>query len=278
MTMRSNKAADTLELERRLIQSARLDNRPAPAAVRRQILGAVNPLLGAASTAGALTASRALASVAPKAAALGGATASVKLLGGSLIVKCALGTLLAGAFAAGTYHTVTHTLSATRALAVTQQVPAGTAATRRERAEPTQKTVPPEPVAPVDEGATSPAPPAAPAHDSTPSAIERSRPTASAGVERKSTALGAEVALLDRARTALAAGNGALAIKVLDEHQRSYKSGHLMPEAAYLRVQALLKTGNQAAARDVAAHAQATWPESPLSSELGALANSPARP
>ena len=105
-----------------------------------------------------------------------------------------------------------------------------------------------------------------------------SRPSASVGTKRGSFALGAEVAMLDQARAALASGDGALAIRVLDDYQKSFRSGHLLPEATYIRVQALLKTGNQAAARDMAAHAQSMWPDSPLSKELGALVKSSAGP
>jgi hypothetical protein len=60
-----------------------------------------------------------------------------------------------------------------------------------------------------------------------------------------------QVASLDRARAALAAGDAASALAVVDAHERTYPGGALAQEAAVLRIEALAKLGrrDEAAAR-----------------------------
>jgi len=282
--MRSHEKMKDSEFERLLIQSAQLDHRSAPPAVRRRILAAVHPFVGAAGTAGALTASRALASAAPS-AMTASATASLKLLGPALIIKCTIWGLLGGGVIAGGYRMTTKSSVALRApqtSTVASSLPhyAGLASVHRGDAragstgEISSLELPKPPaVASSSQAATATVP-----NVNTLVGAAPSRSAASVGAKRGSFALGAEVALLDQARSALASGDGALAIRVLDDYQKSFRSGHLLPEATYIRVQALLKTGNQAAAREMAAHAQSMWPDSPLSKELGALVKSSAGP
>jgi len=282
--MRSYEKMKDSEFERLLILSARLDNRSAPFTVRRRILAAVHPFLRAASAAGTLTASRALASVAPSTAAAGVA-ASLKLLGPALIIKCALGGLLGGAFVAGGFRLATSPSVATRAAqtsTVALSLPhlAGLPFENREgtRAASTGELSSLEvskPVA-VASGNQAAAAAVSPVNGGVGSA--QSRPSAAAVSRRGAFALGAEVAMLDQARAALASGDGALAIRMLDDYKKRYRSGNLLPEATYIRVQALLKTGNQTAARAMAAHAQSMWPDSPVSKELSALVKSSVGP
>ena len=282
--MRSHEKMEDSEFERLLIQSARLDHRSAPPAVRRRILAAVHPFVGAAGTAGALTASRALASTAPSALAAS-ATASLKLLGPALIIKCTLCGLLGGAAIAGGYRMATSPsvspgahLTSTIASRLPKHVALPLVARDRSGASPTVEASPPQHPRPALVASASQAAAMSPPVNTLLVGAEPSRSLELGATKRGSFALGAEVAMLDRARAALASGDGALAIRMLDDYQKSFRSGHLLPEANYIRVQALLKMGKQAAARDAAAHAQAIWPDSPLSKELGTLVKSSAGP
>jgi hypothetical protein len=71
-----------------------------------------------------------------------------------------------------------------------------------------------------------------------------------------------EVALLDRARRALKHGNAHEALVALNIHERDFSGGGLAPEAAVLRVQALLESGNRGAAQQVANRLLTTNPGS----------------
>lgn len=77
-----------------------------------------------------------------------------------------------------------------------------------------------------------------------------------------------EVAALDRARAALAAGDPARTIDLLDGYEQAFPRGALQQEATYLRIQALSKSGQRGAARDLAAHFLADHPASPHASQL----------
>jgi len=67
------------------------------------------------------------------------------------------------------------------------------------------------------------------------------------------SALAAEAALLQRAQTALAAGQPAAALVLLELHAREYPAGVLTPERAALRVVALCAAGREALGRAEAA-------------------------
>jgi len=82
------------------------------------------------------------------------------------------------------------------------------------------------------------------------------------------TSLEGEVAALDRARAALAAGDPARTIDLLDGYERALPKGALRQEAMYLRIQALSKSGQRGAARDLAARFLAAHPDSPHASQL----------
>ncbi len=81
--------------------------------------------------------------------------------------------------------------------------------------------------------------------------------------------------MLDQARRALATGDGRRALEALDDYQRVFPNGALIPEAIYLRVRALRAVGAIDAARDIAGRALATWPDNPKSNELRAFINAP---
>ena len=94
------------------------------------------------------------------------------------------------------------------------------------------------------------------------SAAERSLP---------SVLLREEAALIDQAREAVAGGNGAPALRVLDLHARRFSRPYFLPEALYLRMQALRLAGNPRAARKVAERLLATSPNGPQAASARAL-------
>jgi len=80
-----------------------------------------------------------------------------------------------------------------------------------------------------------------------------------------------EVAALDRARAALAAGEPARTLDLLDGYEQAFPKGALRQEATYLRIQALSKAGQRGAARDLAARFLAAHRETPHASQLQQL-------
>jgi hypothetical protein len=80
-----------------------------------------------------------------------------------------------------------------------------------------------------------------------------------------------EVAALDKARAALAAGDGSTALARLDAYERRYPRGTLAPEAAVLRVRALVKLGRSREARSAVEAFVRAHPGSPQASRLRSL-------
>jgi hypothetical protein len=74
--------------------------------------------------------------------------------------------------------------------------------------------------------------------------------------------LGAERALLDMARTAVARGQGEVAFGPLQRHARNFPHGRMAEERDWLWVQALLLTGRTSEARARAARFRAAYPNS----------------
>ena len=81
-----------------------------------------------------------------------------------------------------------------------------------------------------------------------------------------------EIARLDAARAALAAGDPTKAIAVLDHYRRRYPNGTFAPEAITLRIEALFQTGNEQAARTLAHRFLKAHPDSPLTERVERLA------
>lgn len=90
----------------------------------------------------------------------------------------------------------------------------------------------------------------------------RVEPTASAKAERPS--LAEEVALLDRAREAVASGDAGRALAALDDHTRRFPGGALGQEALVLRIEALSMRGDRAAATRLGESFLKSFPQSPL--------------
>jgi hypothetical protein len=85
------------------------------------------------------------------------------------------------------------------------------------------------------------------------------------------SALRAEVALLDRARAALHAHDGAQALRVLDQHHRRFAHGTLEPEAEALRIEALVQVGEHAQAETLSQRFVSAYPAHPLSGRVAEL-------
>jgi hypothetical protein len=83
--------------------------------------------------------------------------------------------------------------------------------------------------------------------------------------------LAAEVALLDRARTALRAGDTSGAIAALDRHRDEFRDGALAAEADVVRIEAAIQRGDHADARARGRTFLATFPQSPLARRVRSL-------
>jgi hypothetical protein len=95
----------------------------------------------------------------------------------------------------------------------------------------------------------------------------RTRPAA-AGDD---SALRAEVALLDGARDALRENDGARALRLLDQHRRRFARARLAPEAAALRIEALVQLGSYAQAETMSQRFLSAYPQHPLRAHVAEL-------
>ena len=73
-----------------------------------------------------------------------------------------------------------------------------------------------------------------------------------------------ELRLLERARAAVAREDFALAIQLLAEHARRFRTGRLVEERDALRIKSLAGLGRRSAARRAAADFEANFPRSAL--------------
>jgi hypothetical protein len=134
------------------------------------------------------------------------------------------------------------------------------------------------PVAPSAAPRT-PAPSAEPAAPSAapvaaPEPPKTARPPASVEKQEASAkpSLADEVASLDAARAELASGNGAGALRALDEHDRRFVGGALGPEATVLRIEALALRGDRGSAAALARAFLAAHPRSPHAARIRSIA------
>lgn len=77
-----------------------------------------------------------------------------------------------------------------------------------------------------------------------------------------------EIGMVDAARAALAAGAPDRALAVLERYGRRYPRGTFAPEAATLRIEALVQIGDVAAARALGRQFLAGHPDSPLAERV----------
>ncbi len=95
-------------------------------------------------------------------------------------------------------------------------------------------------------------------------------PTPSARVQGPSS-LAEELAILDQVRAALARGDATSALRALDQREVRFPRGSLGPEAALLRVEALLSRGDEAGARALAEAFLAAHPSGPHAERMRSI-------
>jgi len=86
-----------------------------------------------------------------------------------------------------------------------------------------------------------------------------------------SSSLPAELSTLDQARTALRSGDPARALSILDGYASRFPHGSMAPEATMLRIEALVKAGDRAAAGRVADGFLTMSPGSPYAARIRSL-------
>jgi len=231
----------------RLLGSWRTD--VAPSGAKRAAMAALG--VGLATTATAASAS-----------ALGDA-AKVGVLS---IAKAIAGGALAGVVVIGTstYIQHGHAQPAVSAPAVSVETPAKTSKRHDPPAQPTLPESEPESDRPP---AITPTPaPVRPKDDSSNGAVERlpvpteeatsrplpTPPTGAAPSQERVSSLAREIALLDESRASLARGDATGALKLLDQHAQQFARGNLGPEAVVMRIEALMRLGDERAARALA--------------------------
>jgi hypothetical protein len=96
-------------------------------------------------------------------------------------------------------------------------------------------------------------------------------PAPHAAARNDDAALRAEVALLGRARSALQRHASASALGLLEQHSRRFAHGTLAPEAAALRIEALVQQGHYQQASAESEQFVATYPTHPLRSHVAEL-------
>lgn len=142
--------------------------------------------------------------------------------------------------------------TATAQLSAPVRDPVSPAATARAAEDTTTPTAPAEGVTPFE--SLERERPAEPAHRAANAPAAPSAPAAS---------ISSEIRMLDAARRAQASGDGAGAIRALDEYKKQYPHGVLGEESSLLRIEALAKLGNLSAARALAQKFRAAHPDSP---------------
>jgi hypothetical protein len=120
----------------------------------------------------------------------------------------------------------------------------------------------PEPVAPTEPAVAEPSPRA-------------TTPTQRAHTTTATSELRDQVALLDSAREAVSAGAGRRALEILRRYQDRYPTGSFRPEAAAMKIEALLKLGREAEAHALAAQFVAEHRGSLLSRRVAEIAGLP---
>ncbi len=209
---------------------------------KQKLAAALGIALGVTATAGAATASQAGA----------GAGAATSIAPGAKIATPWLLSLLGGAVLGGAALTYVAMRPAEQApVAVVQ--PAPKAQVRASEPEPE---------------ATPQALPEAPK----PSEIEEpAEPAARSVASSDPKSIAREIAALDDVRRALSAGEPQKALKQLGDYGRSHPRGVLRQEATLLRIEALARVGDRAAARRLADRFLSANPASPHEKRIRAL-------
>jgi len=236
--------ASDSELERLLLRSGRT---PAPDTGRHQALLAATAALGASGlVAGSAAAGSAVAKT--------GSVMSLKWL--AVLGVAGIGAMTAavavdhGGVASAPSHRVEAPTTVLASAARPGVLP-------RPAAVPSASASPgPAPV----ESALAPTPPA-------PSSLA----VRAAGPEPAGSSVHAELATLEQARATLAAGDPARALSLLDAYGTTFPRGSMGPEATVLRVEALVRAGDRAAAERVGSAFLASNPQSPYAARIRSL-------
>jgi hypothetical protein len=104
--------------------------------------------------------------------------------------------------------------------------------------------------------------------------IARSVPKSTESSASQASALPVELAMLDRARSATSAGDTGRALSILDVYAARFPRGAMAPEAAVLRVEALVKAGDRPGATRFANAFLASAPHSPYAARIQSLLSS----
>lgn len=127
------------------------------------------------------------------------------------------------------------------------------------------------PVAPTASQPSVPPPVAAPPERTAPGPAEAPPAPVLSRHDRISSTSGSlrdQIALVDSARTAVASNAGDRALELLRQYQDMYPSGSFRPEAAALRVDALMKLGRSAEARSAAKRFVSEFGPGPLADRV----------
>jgi hypothetical protein len=267
-TPRTRVDEGTTELERELLRSWAAEAPTSPA--RRKALGIAVTTAGAAAagTAAGATGTAVAQGLVPKATA-----AAVLALGKWLAVG---GVVVTGALIARP-HLLVSAPSSVVAVAPSSAAPSARPAPPLEpaAASPPAEVVPPTPTAEPALALPS-APTAFVRRASRAKHLEAEPPVVAAPAaeaappepKRAARALGEQVASLDRAERALAAGDAAEALRLVDDYESRFPTGSLLQEATVVRVDALMKLGRHDAASAVGDAFLSSHPTSPYAAKL----------
>jgi hypothetical protein len=263
---------DATEMERTLLDSAR-DDVPS-ARARSRTLAAMG--VGAGVLAGTSHAAHAATKLVAT-GAVSGATKGVGAVSAVVLLKwvgtgAIVGSVVAAAVATATTPGLIFSGHAAPA-AGEQTVSVHALSTRPAAAQ--YGAAGPSVVAPAPDRATIEAskhvPVTSPEKGDRPAAVVTSPPIPAGAPVPAGSSVVAEVASLDRARAALAAGDAREAIARLSAHDVAFPTGALQPEAVVLRVRALVALGERGRAAQVANRFIAVHPESAQAGRLRAL-------
>jgi hypothetical protein len=95
------------------------------------------------------------------------------------------------------------------------------------------------------------------------------------GGERAASTVPEEMAMLERARGALSAGELARCLSILDRYSERFPRGALAPEGTMLRIEALMNANDRSAARRLADAYLASDPDSPYAARVRSLLETP---
>ena len=247
---RPREGGEASDLERRLLEAARQEE-PSPEMLHRMERG-----LGIAGIAG-------LAAAASMTAATSTAIAAAAARTSGLSARAGM--------AAG----VKSSLFGAKAIGLVALIAGGALGVRLLLSHPARPPRDARSLAPVAAAVSRPEPVAAPSGSpAVAPALAAPAPIASppaARPGRVSADLRGEIALIDGARTALAAGSPRQAMHLLQQYNVRYPRGVLMPEALVIRIEALDRDGQHARARGLARAFVAGHPHSPLADRIARL-------